>query len=382
MTHSGTVARRLGRRPALDGLRALAVALVVAIHVGLLTAGYLGVDVFLPLSGFLITALLCEEWERSGVISLRRFYSRRARRLLPALAVLLTGYALVILLLHPFGPNWPLGRVLATTVLFVNNWISTLVPPHGSVLGALSPTWTLAEEGQFYLLWPPVLLFALRRGVGPRRVLVLLAAAMAGLVAAGVVARMVDPVYNAYTDPLARGAELLLGAAAAIAWRERLIPAALRHPLVGWGAVAGIAALVATARPPAPLWYLSGAALSALLIVNLLSRPQDAALPATAGTAWQRLRVVAPDTLRRVLRFRPLAATGRVSYGMYLFHVPIYYLVWTYLDLGSPLVYWPVVVALSIAAAAVSFKLVEAPVLRLRYRASRLRRPNSRPRFA
>ena len=367
--------------------------LVVGIHVGLVTAGYLGVDVFLPLSGFLITALLYEEWERSGTISLRRFFVRRARRLLPALALLLAGYALVIVLLHPFGLTWPLGRVIATTALFVNNWIATLVPAHGSVLGALSPTWTLAEEGQFYLLWPTVLLLLLRRGVRPERVLLVLLAAMVGLVAAGAVAGMVEPAYNAYTDPLARGAELLLGAAAAIVWRERFVPQALCHPVAGWVAAAGIAGLVASARPAAPVWYLTGAVLSALLIVNLVGRPETA--PPQAPTGARRwLRVAGPDPLRRGLRSWPLASTGRISYGIYLFHVPIYYLVWTYLHapiyhvIGTDLhlspadAYWPLVVALSIAVAAVSWKLIEAPVLGVRYRASRLRRPNSSPRFA
>jgi peptidoglycan/LPS O-acetylase OafA/YrhL len=110
--------RRLGRRPALDGLRALAVMLVVGIHVGLLAAGYVGVDVFLPLSGFLITALVYEEWERTGGISLRRFYERRVRRLLPALVLLLAGATRRALRVSPPPPEnrtSPAGRHLRAT---------------------------------------------------------------------------------------------------------------------------------------------------------------------------------------------------------------------------------------------------------------------------
>jgi peptidoglycan/LPS O-acetylase OafA/YrhL len=370
--------RRLERRPALDGLRALAVMLVVGIHVGLLAAGYVGVDVFLPLSGFLITALVYEEWERTGGISLRRFYERRVRRLLPALVLLLAAYALVMIVLDPFHGQWSTGRLLATTVLFVNNWVTTLAPRHGAVLGALSPTWTLAQEGQFYVLWPPVLLGLLRLRLRPRTVLALLAVAIVALLAADPLAERLYAGYNAYTSPLDRSAELLFGCAAAIVWRERLVPVPVRWPVVGWALFAGLAFVVATGEPSVPAWYLTAGALSALLVVNLLTVPDPGRGTGTPG----RAQSAAQSLLVRLLAWRPLAYTGRISYGIYLFHVPIYYLVWTYLPVRSAYLYWPVVFALSFGIAALSWTLVESPILRPsrprggpRRRAVRLGRP-------
>ena len=225
---------RLGRRPALDGLRGLAVMAVIGVHLGLIAGGYVGVDVFFALSGFLITALLYEEWDRTGTIELRRFYKRRGRRLLPALLALLAGFAIVVLVLHPFAGLWPLGRLIASTLLAANNWVTALVPRHGQVLGALMPTWTLSQEVQFYLLWPLALWWLLRRRARPRAILAMLAVAMLVLFGAGALMSHAYSAYNSYTSPFDRGAELLLGCAAAIVWREGLVPAPLRWPVVGW----------------------------------------------------------------------------------------------------------------------------------------------------
>jgi peptidoglycan/LPS O-acetylase OafA/YrhL len=352
--------RRLGHRRVLDGLRALAVMLVIGIHVGVLAAGYIGVDVFLPLSGFLITALLYEEWERTGSISLRRFYQRRVRRLLPALLLLVCAFAIVMIGLKPFSGQWPLGTLVATTLLLVNNWVTTLAPSHGSALGALSPTWSLAQEAQFYLLWPPVLWALIRLRVCPRRMMATLAVAIVAMLAIGSLAQHVFSGYNPYTSPFDRGAELLLGALAAIVWRERLVPAPLRSPIAGPILTAGFIFLLATGKPSVPQWYLTAAALGAMLIVNLLS---DAERAAASGRL--RRAVACPQRLiARGLAARPLVYTGRVSYGIYLFHVPIYYLLWTYAPVGSQYLYLPIVFALSLSAAGLSWKLLESPVLR------------------
>jgi peptidoglycan/LPS O-acetylase OafA/YrhL len=370
--------QRLGHRPVLDGLRAIAVALVVAIHVGLLAAGYIGVDVFLALSGFLITILLVEEWERAGAISLRRFYRRRARRLLPALLLLVACFSAVMIIFDPFPGQWPLGRLVATTLLFVNNWVSTLAPNHGSVLGALSPTWTLAQEVQFYLLWPPILMILLRLRLPPRTILALLVLAILALLAGGLLAQHADANYNVYTSPLDRGAELLLGAAAAIVWRERLVPSVLLRPIIGWISVAGIAFVVAAAEPSAPAWYLTVAALGAILIVNLLSQPDVSPETRLSGRIPARMRGLPA----RALGSRPMVYTGKISYGIYLFHVPIYYLLWTYAPVGPAYLYWPIVFLLSFAAAAASWELVESPILRGARRDSRPRRRASDARLA
>jgi peptidoglycan/LPS O-acetylase OafA/YrhL len=315
--------------------------------------------VFLPLSGFLITLLVYEEWERTGGVSLRRFYERRVRRLLPALVLLLGAYALVMIVLDPFHGQWSTGRLLATTLVFVNNWATTLAARHGAVLGPLSPTWTLAQEGQFYLLWPPVLVGLLRFRLRPRTVLALLAVTIVALLSAEPLAERLYAGYNAYTSPLDRGAELLFGCAAAIVWRERLVPVPLRWPATGWALVAGLAFVVATGKPSIPAWYLTAGALSALLVVNLLSvrdPGREAGSPGGArSAAWSLLGLLA---------WPPLAYTGRISYGIYLFHVPIYYLVWTYAPVHPAYLYWPVVFALSCGVAALSWTLVESPILR------------------
>src|ERR1700749_5223776 len=113
---STDVPRRLGRRPVLDGIRGIAILLVMLMHTQILANGYAGVDVFFGLSGFLITTLLLEERDRTGRISLRGFYERRARRLLPALGLLLLACVLVNALLYTLV-GWPLGDKLLTTSL-------------------------------------------------------------------------------------------------------------------------------------------------------------------------------------------------------------------------------------------------------------------------
>jgi peptidoglycan/LPS O-acetylase OafA/YrhL len=184
--------------------------------------------------------------------------------------------------------------------------------------------------------------------------------AILALLAGGLLAQHADANYNAYTSPLDRGAELLLGAAAAIVWRERLVPSVLLRPIIGWISIAGIAFVVAAAEPSAPVWYLTVAALGAILIVNLLSQPD--------GPPGTRLPSRIPARMRglsgRVLGSRPMVYTGKISYGIYLFHVPIYYLLWTYAPVGPAYLYWPIVFLLSFAAAAACWELVESPILR------------------
>jgi peptidoglycan/LPS O-acetylase OafA/YrhL len=233
------------------------------------------------------------------------------------------------------------------------------------VLGALSPTWTLAQEGQFYLLWPPVLWSLLRVGLRPRPVLALLALAIVALLAADPIAQHAYAHYNPYSSPLNRGAELLLGSAAAIVWRERLVPPPMRWPITGWILIGGLAFVVAGAKPSVPRWYMTAAALSAMLIINLLSQPEPTGDP----TARRRAPRAVRSLLGRSLSWPPLAYTGKISYGIYLFHLPIYYLVLTYAPVGPRYLYWPIVFGLSVLAASASWQLVESSVTR----SSRLR---------
>src|SRR5882672_8926270 len=155
-TDRGTV--RLGYRPSLDGVRAIAILAVLACHCEWLQSGYLGVDVFFALSGFLITSLLLEEYTATGTITLRWFYARRALRLLPALLGLLVVGTSVILFTVP-AEYGPLALHEAAAVLFyVANWAWLI----GLPLGLYGHTWSLAIEEQFYMLWPLALLGLLR----------------------------------------------------------------------------------------------------------------------------------------------------------------------------------------------------------------------------
>ena len=158
----------LGYRPALDGLRAVSIVAVLAHHSHWLPGGYLGVDVFFTLSGFLITALLTEEFARIGTISLRLFYARRVLRLLPALLVLLVVCAgsLLATVAAEYGPL--VLHEAAAVLFYVANWAWVIDLP----LGVFSHTWSLGIEEQFYLLWPCVLLVMLRVW-SPRRVFAL-----------------------------------------------------------------------------------------------------------------------------------------------------------------------------------------------------------------
>jgi peptidoglycan/LPS O-acetylase OafA/YrhL len=343
----------------LDGVRGLAVLLVIAVHVGLLESGDIGVDVFFPLSGFLITALLYEEWERHGALLLRRFYARRARRLLPALTLLVAAFAVLSPLVATFSAATPMGTLLGSTLLFANNWVAALSPVHGRALGPLSPTWSLAQEGQFYLLWPAVLAILLRWRRQAPFVLGVLGVSILVLVAAVPLVRHAYPVYGAYTSPLDRSAELLLGSAAAILWRERLLPPLFGRPITAWAALAGLAFVLAGTATPQRTTYLAAAALATLLIVSLLT---DRHPESVSARSWRRVADRAGGALSAALSSPPLRFTGKVSYGIYLYHLPIYYLVLNYAPGRSHFFYGAVVLAASLLAAACSWKSLESPI--------------------
>ncbi len=235
---------RLPYRPGLDGLRALAVIAVLLYHAGLawIPGGFLGVEVFFVISGYLITALLLAEWRGRGRVALKAFWLRRARRLLPALYLLLVvtlAYAVVFLPGEVAGLR---GDALAAFG-YVTNWY--LVFGQESYFEAvgrpslLKHLWSLAVEEQFYLLWP--LVFAVGMGVGAtrlrrRRVVTV---ALAGAVASAMVMAVlyvpgVDPSRIYYgTDTRATG--LLFGAALAFVWSQggKYRPADTRHQRLG-----------------------------------------------------------------------------------------------------------------------------------------------------
>ncbi|MCM3926303.1 acyltransferase, partial [Frankia sp. AiPs1] len=172
---------RGGRNPALDGVRALAVLCVLVFHMDSLPGGYLGVDVFFVLSGFLITGQLLAERDRTGGVSLGRFYLRRAYRLLPAFWVLaLVGLTAVVLLgIGTAGERSEFLDSLAASALYVNNYFQVVRQSTGA--GWLGHTWSLSLEEQFYLLWPLVLVALCRWPWVARRLPVVLLGGAAGV---------------------------------------------------------------------------------------------------------------------------------------------------------------------------------------------------------
>src|ERR687890_608892 len=231
---------RLAYSPGLDGLRALAVIAVLLYHAGLpfLPGGFLGVEVFFVVSGYLITALLLAEWRKSGRVSLKDFWLRRARRLLPALYVLLGG---TLAYSVGFLPGEVAGlRADAIAALgYVTNWFLILgQESYFEAVGRpslLQHLWSLAVEGQFYLIWPIVLAVGLGVGTARRRHRLVLSLVLFGALASAVTMALlyvpgVDPSRIYYgTDTRATG--LLCGAALAFLWSpgDKYRPSETRH---------------------------------------------------------------------------------------------------------------------------------------------------------
>ncbi|HET9732658.1 MAG TPA: acyltransferase family protein [Acidimicrobiales bacterium] len=347
--------------PALDGLRALAVAGVVAYHLGLpgASGGYLGVDLFFVLSGFLITGLLVAERSDTGRIRLGGFWGRRARRLLPALLVVLAAVTVWAALGGP-GVNRGVLRGDALAALFyVANW--HFVAAHTSYFAqfqAPSPlehTWSLAIEEQFYLVWPFVVLAVGRWGGRRWRRTGLVVAVVAGVASVAAMALLTpagsgDPS-RAYFGTDARAFELLAGAALGFITAGRPRPSKSEGVALHWVGPVALAALLAgwcTLGGP-PRWMFTGgfavAAGLAAVVIASVSRPD-------------------PGPLGRVLSLRPLRWVGRISYGLYLWHWPAIVLLTTKSTGLSGASLDLLRVAVTVAASTASFYLVEQPIRR------------------
>jgi peptidoglycan/LPS O-acetylase OafA/YrhL len=273
--------------------------------------------------------------------------------------LVVVAFAVLSPLFSTFRASMPKGTLAGSTLLFANNWVATLSAAHGRALGPLAPTWSLAQEGQFYLLWPLVLALLLRWRRRPTFVLGVLGVSILALVAIVPLVRHAYPTYNAYTSPPDRTAELLLGSAAAILWRERLLPPLLGRPITGWVAVAGLAFVLAQATTPQPTTYLAAAVLTTLLIISLLTDGQAAS---TSDRRTRRFAGRVGGALSAALSSNVPRFTGKISYGIYLYHLPIYYLLLKYAPGRSHYFYGAVVLAASLLAAAASWKFLESPI--------------------
>jgi peptidoglycan/LPS O-acetylase OafA/YrhL len=348
--------------PGLDGLRALAVGAVVAYHMdlGWAQGGLLGVGVFFTLSGYLITDLLLNQYERTGGLQLANFWLRRARRLLPALFVMLTVVVAWVTLLDRSLLPEVRGTASASAVYVTNWW---LIAQHSSYFAQFAPPsplghlWSLAVEEQFYLIWPWLLWLGLRwkrTGSGSYR---RLAAASLLLAAASAVAMalLYRPGYDptrVYDGTDTRAFALLIGAALAFVWPSTKLPVQVdrrtRWALdgAGFAGLAVFAVLVWRTSEYSPFLYRGG--------LVLLSFATALMVAAAASPASRFGRILGGESLRWL---------GVRSYGIYLWHFPIIVLT-TPAGGGDTPSRRVLQLAAIIGCAAVSWRYVEEPIRR------------------
>jgi peptidoglycan/LPS O-acetylase OafA/YrhL len=351
--------------PGLDGLRAIAVLAVIAFHLGFDWApgGLLGVGIFFTLSGYLITDILLSQLARRGHIRLGRFWLARARRLLPALFLMLV---VVVAWVTIFGPAQPqqFRDAVVASALYVSNWqlifgdvsyFARFAPP-----GPLNHLWSLAIEEQFYIVWPFMLLIGVKlvreaplpSGVRPRLAVATLALAIASAILMAVLYHpSLDPS-RVYDGTATRASELLFGAALAMVWPSRKLSRRIgdgaRNTLDGLGALGllAIALMIWQSDQYSSFLYRGGFVLlsiATVLVVAALAHPACRLGP--------------------ILGWKPLRWIGVRSYGLYLWHFPIIVLTTPggVANGAEPLRELLQVVAI-FAAAALSWKYVEEPV--------------------
>lgn len=331
----------------LDGLRGLAVLAVVIFHlsVGWATNGYVGVDVFFALSGFLITWLLLDERSRTGQIGLPQFYMRRILRLYPALVATV----LVVLVLGVLAGQSErvLPGAVAALAYAANWWIYT---GHEALL--LEHTWTLAIEEHFYLVWPVLVLLLTSRQRQLRSIGVI-GAVLLSVVVLTPWPEVVDGVRGSYL----RGAPIVWGSLLAALLRVRQPSERMRAAL----APVGLAALVGLVAVMAIPWSLPGEWLTSLRSV-----------PGMLSVIVIAACVTAPGSLvERLLSWRILRWVGRRAYGVYLYHLPIIMVLSFQLDFGLPR--WGrslFAFALTMLVAGLSYRLLESPFLKMKSRFS------------
>lgn len=358
---------RLGYQPALDGLRGLAVLAVLAYHGGVRAAGggFLGVDVFFVLSGYLITALLVQEWRRNGRIDLRAFWVRRVKRLMPALVVLLVAMVGWLFVVAEPAQRGGLGSDMVATFGYVANWRFVVSGQSYFAQFAdptpLRHTWSLAVEEQWYLVWPLLVWVGLRVTRGRLGRMALLAAS--GAVASAVWAAVLwgnGDLSRIYYGTDTRAQELLMGAGLALL-SAKIAPTPRFRRLfdaMGCLSLVGLVAAMVLVHDSTP-WLYQGGLLGVSVVV---------ALVIVAGVQPGR------GVVKATLSWLPFRALGKISYGLYLWHWPVNILLTSELTGLDSWALWAVRLEASLMLALASYFVIEQPVLRM----ARLPRPRVR----
>ncbi|MCC5951991.1 MAG: acetyltransferase [Acidimicrobiia bacterium] len=349
---------RLPYAPGLDGLRALAVAAVLVYHADAtwLPAGFLGVEVFFVISGYLITALLLSEWREWGRIDLRQFWLRRARRLLPALFAVVAVVSAVAVIFLP-GEVASLRGDAVASLFYVQNWYQIFADQSYFVAAGRPPLlqhlWSLAVEEQFYLVWP-LLFVAGMVGLGRRRFLL---AILGGIVVSAALMAIwfsAEDPSRVYYGTDTRAAGLLVGVALAFVWSPWRLRADTGPGASSLMSVAGVMALVVLGRQMLgfgefdPALYRGGFLLVALTTAVVIAAVVH---PATA--------------LGRAMGWGPLRWVGLRSYGIYLWHWPIFMLTRPGLDVDwGPVPLTVFRVGATLLAAEASYRYLEMPIRR------------------
>ena len=349
-------------RPDIQGLRTLAVGLVVIYHVwpSTLPGGFVGVDVFFVISGYLIVGSLVRELSRTGAIGLTAFYGRRIRRLMPAAsAVLLVTLAMTVLI-FPGGRWQGVARDTVASSMNIQNWNQAFgTTSYAGATAAVSPLqhyWSLAVEEQFYLLVPVLLLGVAAVARWLRLRCSLRTAALAAVSAITVLSFIHSVLFSATSPDLAyfftttRIWELGLGGILAVAAASRALPRAL-SVAAGWAGILLICICAATFSTAMffPGWVALGPTVGAALCILAGSR-SDSVLPLASAAWWQSLR--------------PVAYLGDISYSLYLWHWPVTVFAVYILGRGAGPYSGAIIVGTSVVLGALSTRYVEKPFRR------------------
>ncbi len=377
--------------PGLDGLRAVAVVAVMVYHANpaWLHGGFLGVEVFFVISGYLITLLLMAEREQTGAIDLVGFWGRRARRLLPALYLMM----FLVLSYSALFKASVLGKLrgdLIASLAYVMNWYQVWVGQGYTASNDFVPLrhlWSLAVEEQFYLVWPLVMMLLLRRG-GTRRLAMtarwLVIAALAITVAVAVLhhggtigecsvtpdaywslgGRCIAKADALYLSTITRASGLLLGAAFAMVWRPRAI---MRSALRERSGLLDVVALAGLAILAAMCWFVhvvTPAGADPWLFRGGFLVTDVATLALIAAVTHRR------TLTGRVLGARPLVWAGTRSYGLYLYHWPIYQIIRKVAGNSLTLTQFAIAMVTTAALTEASYRFVETPIRRRQFGAA------------